>query len=144
HCIDAWSYLGRAVGAMLRGDADAARHLAYYAELRAALSILARSGIAVLNGRHFILDSNGHAVNFSNEDFTSNRIPSTHVAAWVVLQRWAQSPSAAALLADVIRPESVPLRNWLEQIPNLSTWSSLAPRWLQEFGADVRRFGYDR
>ena len=35
HCFDGWSYLGRATEAELAGDPGAARHLGYYAELRA-------------------------------------------------------------------------------------------------------------
>src|SRR4051794_23369664 len=35
HCFDGWSYFARAVDAELSGDPDAARHLGYYAELRA-------------------------------------------------------------------------------------------------------------
>lgn len=37
HCADGWSVLGRAIDSHSRGDFDASRHLAYYAELRAAL-----------------------------------------------------------------------------------------------------------
>ena len=46
HLIDGWSYLARAIDALLRGDAPAAVHLGYYAELRAAMSLLAGGGIA--------------------------------------------------------------------------------------------------
>src|SRR6476661_7745516 len=41
HCSDGWGYLGRAMGAQLQGDIGTSRHLAYYAELRAAMSLLA-------------------------------------------------------------------------------------------------------
>jgi hypothetical protein len=42
HCIDGWSYISRATSAFLAGDLHAARHLSYYVQLRASLSILAR------------------------------------------------------------------------------------------------------
>ena len=38
HCADGWSYLGRAINCLLKGDPHRVVHLAYYAELRAALS----------------------------------------------------------------------------------------------------------
>jgi len=37
HCFDGWSYLGRAIECHCRGDTNNARHLAYYAELRATM-----------------------------------------------------------------------------------------------------------
>src|ERR1700722_668599 len=45
HSTDGWSYLGKAILALMRGDPHRSRHLAYYAELRAAMSILASEGI---------------------------------------------------------------------------------------------------
>src|ERR1700722_6306108 len=45
HCADGWSYLGRAISCLLTGDPHRVVHLAYYAELRAALSLLASEGI---------------------------------------------------------------------------------------------------
>ena len=59
HCLDGWAMLGRAAGSTLLGDPHSARHLAYYAELRAACSLLARSGIAVLSGQHLVVDAHG-------------------------------------------------------------------------------------
>src|SRR5271168_3372640 len=49
HCADGWSLLGRALDCHARRDADSARHFAYYAELRAAISLLASQGIAVFD-----------------------------------------------------------------------------------------------
>ncbi len=56
HCNDGWSYLGRSLSALLRGDPHRARHLAYYAELRGAMSLLASNGIGVFNKQHFVID----------------------------------------------------------------------------------------
>src|SRR5687767_14472213 len=41
HLIDGWSFLGRSIDAALRSDSYTAIHLGYYAELRAAMAILA-------------------------------------------------------------------------------------------------------
>jgi len=49
HCSDGWSYLGRAISALLRGDPHRARHLAYYAELRAATALLAKVGVSSID-----------------------------------------------------------------------------------------------
>src|SRR5688500_3291364 len=37
HVVDGWSFLGRAIEALLRGDGYSAIHFGYYAELRAAM-----------------------------------------------------------------------------------------------------------
>ena len=55
HCFDGWSYLGRAIEAELAGDPDSARHLGYYAALRAAISILASEGVGVFQNQHFVV-----------------------------------------------------------------------------------------
>src|SRR5438067_355249 len=56
HCADGWSYLGKAIVLLLRGDPHRCRHLAYYAELRAAMSLLAADGIGIFNNTHFVFD----------------------------------------------------------------------------------------
>lgn len=43
HLIDGWSFYARSTEALLRGDCSTAIHLGYYAELRAAMSILVSS-----------------------------------------------------------------------------------------------------
>ena len=52
HANDGWSYLGRAFACLIAGDAHRALHLGYYAELRAAMSLLAGNGIGVFNNKH--------------------------------------------------------------------------------------------
>ena len=61
HASDGWHYLARAFGAISHGDRNTAIHLAYYAELRAAMAILASEGIGVLNYVHVVVDSSGNA-----------------------------------------------------------------------------------
>lgn len=57
HCTDGWSYLGKPISSLLRGDPHGARHLAYYAELRAAMSLLATTGVGVFDRYHFVIDA---------------------------------------------------------------------------------------
>lgn len=94
HAVDGWSYLGRALSALLSGQAHAARHLAYYAELRAALSLLASSGIGIFNRRNAVIDSAG-AVHIMSER-------PTHEMAWLALAAWCgQSTSLERLITPV-------------------------------------------
>src|SRR5690349_10494850 len=57
HCMDGWAYLGRSLASYLSGDIDVARHLAYYAELRAAMSLLGTEGIGIFHNRHICIDA---------------------------------------------------------------------------------------
>src|SRR5262245_42087950 len=49
HVIDGWSFIGRAIDSMLRGDTYGAIHLGYYAELRAAMALLACEGVGIFS-----------------------------------------------------------------------------------------------
>jgi hypothetical protein len=95
HAIDGWTYLGRALSALLAGQAHAARHLAYYAELRAALSILASSGIGVFNRRNAVIDSAG-AVHLLDEH-------GTHDMAWLALAEWSTASSSLERLIGPVK-----------------------------------------
>jgi hypothetical protein len=94
HAVDGWGYLGRALSALLSGQAHAARHLAYYAELRAAQSILASSGIGIFNRRNAVIDSVG-AVHIMSER-------PTHEIAWLALTAWCgRSASLERLITPI-------------------------------------------
>lgn len=95
HAIDGWSYLGRAFSSLLSGQAHAARHLSYYAELRAALSILASSGIGVFNRRNAVVDAVG-AVHIMSD-------LRTHDMAWLALAEWSAGSSSMERLIKPIR-----------------------------------------
>src|SRR5690606_15596582 len=47
HCTDGWNYLSRSIESILSGDEMSSIHLAYYAELRAVLSLMATQGIGI-------------------------------------------------------------------------------------------------
>lgn len=59
HCLDGWVYFSRAINSLIRGDIPATIHLVYYAELRAAMSLLATKGVGVFNREHIGFDSKG-------------------------------------------------------------------------------------
>jgi len=105
HCMDGWSFLGRALGCHAQGDADAARHLGYYAELRGAMSLLAAEGIGIFSSRHFVLESPQRCRELG--------LRGTHRVAWLALEHWSGLKRSADLLATVIEPGGIPLVDWL-------------------------------
>ena len=98
HCCDGWAFLGRAVASHLRGDPDTARHLVYYAELRAAMAMLATEGIGYFSRLHFSIDKQQKA--------SIGARTGTHVATWAILEEWAFRNQAADLLGGSLPPET--------------------------------------
>ncbi len=84
HVLDGWRYMSQASLAFLSGSRTQALHLAYYAELRAGLAILAHSGIGILKNVHFALTSLGDVLWFRGP---------THRKVWEAIDSWANQPS---------------------------------------------------
>jgi len=124
------------MGAQLRGDIGAARHLAYYAELRAAVSLLANEGIGVFNRVQAVLRESGDVELFRQE--------STHVFAWNALSKWTERPESQDLFGEVIEPADAPLADWLAPLTSGSVWKARGRDYLRTWGLDVKRFALDR
>lgn len=95
HLIDGWRYASSAVAAYLNHAEGAATHFAYYAELRAAMSLFAWSGMHINQSGHYYLDRGGARV-----DVSPMR---THTAVWGVWQQWILRPDARSLFYDKLR-----------------------------------------
>ncbi len=138
HCMDGWSYAARALASVMSGDIHAATHLAYYAELRAAMSVLATAGIGVFDDRHFVLTLDGkcHVVRGG-----------THTFAWDALSHWATQPSASQLVLEVIEPGGISLDGWLQHFPaapGAVLRGKVVSAWLLDWGLDLKLFAEDK
>lgn len=135
HAIDGWSYLGRALSSLLSGQAHAARHLSYYAELRAALSILASSGIGVFNRRNAVVDAAGVVHIMSTHP--------THDMAWRALSEWAVNSSSLERLIKPIQLSGASLLDpFREFFPAQA--STAAGELMTEWGFDLQQGAADR
>ena len=130
HASDGWSYLGRSISTLLCGDAHRSLHLAYYAELRAALSILASAGIGVFDKKHYVISD----VN-STRKLTTGQ--GTHVTAWLALKHWAGRPGSGNLFASIVRPEGLTLEQWFHSHGGASALAPQAQSWLMQWGMDL-------
>ena len=138
HCADGWSFLGRALDCHAQGDADAARHLGYYAELRGAMSLLATEGIGVFSSRHFVVESPQRCQEVQPRK-------GTHTIAWLALEHWSGLKRSTDLLATVIEPGGIPLADWLDAFRGArTTWRPIGAEWLNTWGLDLRRLSDDR
>lgn len=135
HCFDGWSYLGLALEAEMGGDPDTARHLGYYAELRAAMSVLASEGIGVFNRHHVVVETPAKCHVLTN-------VGGTHEFAWNALDIWANTQAGVDAVLSSIKPGHVPLSDWLNQFSVGSRF--LGSKWLKSWGIDLYRLAKDR
>lgn len=141
HVVDGWSFLGRALAAHIHGDSQTAQDLAYYAELRAAMGLLASEGIGIFNDCHVIVNSNGEG------EFL--RVPAgrpwrTHYITWEALDTWSSGQECSNLLGSVIRAGDKSLQDWRGAF---SANASLLPQggdWLKTWGLDIKQMSSDR
>lgn len=130
HAVDGWAYLGRAIHAHLIGDVWVARHLAYYAELRAAMSLLASQGIGVFNSHHVVVKSVDEIVIIRSQS-------TTHSFVWNALEWWASQGNSPELLGNLIKPNGVRLDVLLNNVPGYAQWQPVATDMIQSFGLDL-------
>jgi hypothetical protein len=135
HCSDGWVFLGRALDCHSRRDYDSARHLAYYAELRAAFSLLATEGIGIFNNKHFAVDRVRQVHYFEGN---------THKIIWQVLEYWASLKRAVDLLGTIIRINGINLADWLSHFLPSGSFRPVGSKWLKTWGLDLRSFPGDR
>ena len=134
HSFDGWSYLGRALEAEMAGDPHTARHLSYYAELRAAMSVLASQGIGVFDRKHIVVVSSQHCKE------VGKRI-GTHDFVWNALEILANTPAGANVVLTSIKPAGIPLLDWTNQLP---IGNKFVAQWLHQWGFDLQRYTTDR
>lgn len=135
HLTDGWNYLSRAFDAASRGDRYSAYHLAYYAELRAAIALLATEGIGVFNRHHIALDQKFVATAY---------VGSTHQATWRILSAWSREEGRAARLLSAISLESRSLSEWLGEVGVTDPAAQVvASDWLAAWSLDLRILSSD-
>jgi len=146
HCADGWRFLGRALGCHLGGDAPSAVHFAYYAELRAAMALLASQGTGVFSNKHVAVGGQGKCEVIRGGTATPRARPlSTHVFVWEAFRHWSGLSRARQLLGSILAPGGVPLAEWVGELGlRAQGQGALANRWLGQWGLDLRRLSEDR
>lgn len=136
HMFDGWRYLSKSLMSLANGDRSNAIHLAYYAELRAALSILASSGIGIINKHNFVIDKHGAIKWFGGE---------THHVTWGSLGAWASRVGTGELIYSLFSAEGLNGLEWAE-VCNLGTkqFSDIPGNWVKEWAVDLKNITEDR
>jgi hypothetical protein len=137
HSADGWSYLGKSISCLMRGDPHRSRHLAYYAELRAALSLLASEGIGIFQQQHFVFDGPNSVTKLQSGS-------TTHQVVWSCLDYWAKQKRSGALFARIIKPYGRNLDEWLAPLGGAAIVAPQAREWFRQWGFDLRALADDR
>jgi hypothetical protein len=137
HCADGWTFLARSLSSYINGNPHQAAHFGYYAELRAAMSILAAQGIGVFNRKHFIIDRTAHCRGPISGG------PGTHEFAWLALDFWANTTSSGSTLLNLFTVSGISIRDWFNSLPGSTVASSLGSDWLRNWGLDLRTVDTD-
>ena len=138
HCLDGWTFFSRALAALLSGDTHTTRHLAYYAQLRAALCLLHCHGIGIFNGVNLSVDESGTLFHIGNRS-PRERGPGTHVAAWAALSSWADHMDTASVFLKSISFRGVSLLDSIDAVWPSATGAPLVSRIIENWGIDLRR-----
>ena len=143
HCLDGWTLLGEALSCNALGDTNGAKHFGYYAELRAVMALLGAEGIGIFGKYHFTLAEVAGRVKPSVSYIDTGVAPNrgafgTHKGVRKGLEEWSQSSASGDLLAEIIRPEGLTLKQWFEEFTRSYThpWINIGQQWLNQWGYD--------
>lgn len=151
HLLDGWGYLSQSVNALMSGNTGAAIHLAYYAELRAVMSILASEGIGVFNNKHIGLKDNADFSLFLKKSTVNSprgKPLGTHEFAWDAFEKWCRSDVKPSY--NLLRIFKVKGSTFSELLPGFHPQatqlvsSTIAKTWLKNWAFDVKKYKSDR
>ena len=94
HLLEGWLNYSAALSSLVRREQLQSLHLAYYAELRAVLSILSGRGINLARGDLFYLNSKGEKVPLHVEK------AETHYLSWRLWEKWCQDTAVENSLLE--------------------------------------------
>lgn len=132
HNSDGWNYLSKSIDCLLNGDVSSTIHLAYYAELRSVMALMAYEGIGIFNKQHIWFDTSKNHNLFKG--FT------THSLANEGMKTWANQTSKKNLLFDLIKIKNTSLSDWIRETGVLTKSNyvnSIASKWLKDWSIDL-------
>lgn len=143
HSFDGWNYLSRSINSLIDGDGFAGIHLAYYAELRAAMTFLASEGVGIFDHHHFCINQQDQIVGSPN----LRKDNGTHKFVWKALNEWIQNVNKSTHLLNCFYHNGYSFSDWIRFIPranNVSVISQITQEWLKEWSFDIRNYTNDR
>jgi hypothetical protein len=126
HLLEGWRYLSKSAYALLNASRTSALHLAYYAELRAARSILAGAGICIRDTWHFAITSSGTVVTCGapRSGPTPPTRPSSRAAAWASFRTYVRRLIGFRASESTAQPDG-PISTHAAASDALKAWSRI-------------------
>lgn len=173
HLFEGWRFLSKTAYSLACGSQNAATHLGYYAELRAARAILAIAGVHIGNYRHFLLCQNGDVVLLDREkprpQATGKRLRTikdrffkaflalrgkqsepkeerqfgTHIAAWAALKHWSKNREITKEFAQRMQALNYQGIDWVRACNATQSGSEIVADWLSDWCFDLKQLSKD-
>lgn len=105
HCLESWNFLSQAGWALVNAHTNQAIHMAYYAEVRAANSLFASSGIAVKKMPNYYLSSSDKRVDIKGQG------AGTHDLIRKLWPHWCKRADAISIFSKLKVAQSVTLED---------------------------------
>lgn len=121
HLLDGWRYLSAAFYATMTNSPQSSVHYCYYAELRAAFSLLASTGLRVRFRDSYYVDSSGAVIPLSTWN--------THSCIWAVWGEWQKRADVAQTFQRTIKIHPLVTLGDLMQALNSHIASSVIGSW---------------
>lgn len=141
HCVDGWGFASRALSSLMAGDHHAARHMAYYAQLRASLSILANLGVGIFNGVNVVVDAAGviRRIDPVVGSGNANWGIGTHQIVWMALKSWSSNSATAETFLDLVKLKGVSIREIITDIWPSFVAVGAAGGLIEAWGIDLKK-----
>lgn len=105
HCLESWNFLSQSAWALVNAHSNQATHMAYYAEVRAADSLFASTGIAVKKHPSYYLNDRDQRVEISGNG------ASTHSLIRGLWPTWCKRVDATSIFNNLKVAQSVSLQD---------------------------------
>lgn len=140
HTIDGWSYISNAIHSLIKGEPSIAIHLAYYAELRAALAFLATEDILLLDKYQACIES--------NDNLYITSLGGTHIATWNIIDEWVSRSNKPTNVLKYFSYQGQNFEQLSTSIPYVGTLAStnifIIKNWLKTWCFDIQNFKDDK
>lgn len=144
HLYDGWSYLGNSLRALVKNEPFVVGHLAYYAELRAAMSILASMGIVNFGDDTYCVDK---TMCIRKLPCLGDAIKGTHQVLWNRLSDALSAkvrPPEFMRIPEVFKIGGLSLEDWVTGLSGGHSGLAIVAGYITKWGMDIQHYDTDR
>lgn len=148
HCIDGWAYLNNSISSFLNGEPAIAIHLAYYVELRAAMSYLCSEGILIVNTNQVCIECNDSIYIPGKNGHQKLHKSGTHDATWNIIEKLVDNNTRDSNALEYFRYKGKSFKDLVQFIPHAPVSSStqlvIVKDWLKSWCFDISQYREDK